>query len=121
MRDPIFRGRVLEGKIVLDNRPRFRQHLSAMEGKRIELILREKLPGRSNQQNRYYWGIVLALLGEHLGYTTEEMHDVLKKKFKIESTTKLSTEVFEKYLSDIKQFAAQELEVNIPDPDSVEW
>ena len=62
MRPPIFRGKVVKGKIELDNRDRFRVYLSTFEGKRIELVLRERNTGRSDEANRYYWGIVINML-----------------------------------------------------------
>ena len=36
---------------------------------------------RSNQQSRYYWGIVVQILSEHTGFTKDEVHELLKRKF----------------------------------------
>lgn len=40
------------------------------------MILKIKKPSRSESQLRYYW-IVVGLLADHCGYTSEEMHDAL--------------------------------------------
>lgn len=89
---------------------------------------------RSNPQNRYYWGVCIALLSEHTGYTTDEIHEVLKHKFLkrvlrmlnlkqknveevsiTESTSNLDTIQFEEYLSQVRIWASQ-LGCYLPEP-----
>ncbi|MEA2036722.1 MAG: hypothetical protein U9O94_04400, partial [Nanoarchaeota archaeon] len=81
------------------------------------------------KENAYYWGVVVKLIGEHLGYLPNEVHDALKWKFlrreglkldKSLSTTVLDTIDFEEYLSNIRQWAGQDLEMIIPLPNEVE-
>jgi len=91
---------------------------------------------RSEQQNRYYWGLVIPLvqngikdLGTEL--TKEETHNFLKSKFNYteiinketgeyiqvpRSTTILNKEAFSEYIAKIQQFSAEFLNVVIPDP-----
>lgn len=89
---------------------------------------------RSNEQNRYYWGVVIDLISEHTGFNREEMHEVLKHKFLrqtvwvplrngikeqsiiTKSTTKLTTLQFEEYLREIRQWAAEEMSISLPEP-----
>ena len=84
---------------------------------------------RSIQANRYYWGVVLKIIGDELGYFPEDTHKIfatmfLKEVFKVgdqsiesyKSTTKLSTVQFEEYLSNIRMFASSELGILIPLP-----
>lgn len=88
---------------------------------------------RSNPQNRYYHGVVVPILSEFLGYTNEEMHEVLKHKFLrlmaffptksggenvwiTKSTADLDTKCFEEYLSQIRIWASSEIGCYIPDP-----
>ena len=132
--NPIFTGKVERGKVWLDSPSRYLVHLSKYEGKRIELVLRLQKSQRSLNQNNYYFGVVVEILSGHTGYTAEEMHEILKYKFLktikvipdkegmpyIKSTTKLNTGEFEEYLAKIKQWAAQELDVFIPDPNDYE-
>lgn len=85
---------------------------------------------RSNNQNRYYWGVVIEILSEHTGFTPEEIHEVLKAKFLrytkmlptseevnlSRSTKGLDTKEFEEYMEKVRMFAIQELDVEIPLP-----
>lgn len=84
---------------------------------------------RSSNQNRYYWGIIIALLSDHTGYSTDEMHEACKHKFlkrvisvdweDIEittSTTDLTTAQFEDYCKQIREWAAVKLQMFIPLP-----
>lgn len=93
--------------------------------------------GRSGQQNRYYWGVVIELLSEHTGFDREEMHEVLKHKFLrktvwihkkdgveeqsviTKTTTSLTTKMFEEYLSQIRQWASADLGLFLPEPNEV--
>lgn len=45
---------------------------------------------RNAKQNRYYWGIVIRVMAEEIGYTADEMHEALKVRY-------LSTDFNEKY------------------------
>lgn len=87
---------------------------------------------RSNNQNRYYWGVVIKLLSEHTGFEPDEMHEVLKhiflsypktletKKPELvyisKSTSGLSTKDFEDFMSRVRTWASLELAVWIPEP-----
>lgn len=99
----------------------------------IEISVHNK---RSTPQNRYYWGLVIPLvqkgiydLGTEL--TREETHEFLKSKFNSmdltntetgetvqvpRSTTILTKLRFSEYVQSIQQFAAEFLNVVIPDP-----
>jgi hypothetical protein len=88
---------------------------------------------RSGNQNKYYWGVVIAILGDFLGYEHEEIHELLKAKFLkyvktlpngesvelTKSTKNLNTKEFEDYLERIRIFAALELDVTIPLPGEI--
>jgi hypothetical protein len=106
--------------------------LRTLKERKYAIEIKQYREGRSNPQNRYYWGVVLSLLSNHTGFTPEEMHETLKQKFlftfkplptgeeiKIPgSTADLDTAQFEEYLEHVKRFAIQELDVLIPDPNS---
>lgn len=89
--------------------------------------------GRSNNQNRYYWGVVLPTLSEHTGFTINEAHEVMKYRFLkgwktvktnkdymeveyIRSTTDLDTKSFEEYMTKVREFASIGLSCWIPEP-----
>ena len=72
---------------------------------------------RSLNQNKYYWGVIIKMLGDEFGYIAEEMHDALRMRFlqvhtnklpTIKSTTELSTKEMEEYLSKIRQWASEQ-------------
>lgn len=116
---------------------RFIEVLKEFEGKSIELVIKTKRKYRSNDQNRYYFGVVVPLIkkrieddfGERM--TKEEVHEFLKGKFNMEekasqvtgellhlpkSTTALSTTEFMEYVKIIRAWAIDFFEMDIPEP-----
>ena len=88
-----------------------------------------RISSRSLNQNSYMWGVVYKELAIHLGYTLDEIHELMKQRFLPRmlvlgkesynvplSTTELSTVEMEEYLSQIREWASTELNVNIPLP-----
>lgn len=124
---PVFRAQIKTGIIIFDRPKEAYGYLQTLEGKYVEVVVRKERSERSNNQNNYYWGVVLQLLSDHTGYTTDEMHEICKHQFLIvhgkfdyvKSTTKLNTVEFEEYLDKIKNWAAV-LGVNIPNPNECE-
>jgi hypothetical protein len=88
---------------------------------------------RSGNQNRYYWGVVLAYLSEETGFTKEEAHQLMQRMFLrydksvhdgpaetfVRSTTSLNTLEMEEYLENIRIFALSELATYIPLPNEI--
>ncbi|MBT7339318.1 MAG: hypothetical protein HN802_06510 [Candidatus Jacksonbacteria bacterium] len=70
---------------------------------------------RSSQQNAYYW-IIVDVLAEELGYTSQEMHLTIKNHFNIESTKELEKKEFGEFVERLIRWSAIELGVVIPDP-----
>ena len=71
---------------------------------------------RSTEQNSRYWKL-LTEFGAHLGYTQDEMHEIMRYKFLrnmieingesvplLSSTTKLNTAQFADYMDSIERF-----------------
>jgi len=127
-----FLGRVPKGKpttLILDERDKFTENLCNFEGKDVWITIDRIFNQRSQNQNRYYWGVVIKILGDHLGYTRDEMHDALRWQFlrvehdkgppTVQSTTDLSTVRFEDYLAEIRFWAWDEFQVMIPLPNEV--
>lgn len=111
-------------------------------GQRIEIIFRKKKKHRSSEQNRYYWGVVIPYILEafiELGNDLQEgnpehaglIHDFLKRRCLparqvcdaqgelIElapSTAGLSTTEMMEYIDRVCLFAAESLNVAIPQP-----
>lgn len=134
---PVFFGNVENGKfkLELDSDGRFREYLKSLNG-RVEMIVRKWRRTRSNQQNRYYWGVVIAIAAEHFGYSPYEMHQAFKVKFlyvpeetqegkiikpaTIGSTKEMNTMEFNRYFEDIRMWMSSEFGVYIPDPNEVD-
>lgn len=88
---------------------------------------------RSNRQNRYFHGVVLPLLSEHTGFTTDEIKSLLKGMFLTyykdlpnglsveltKGTAELDTKEFEEFMDKVRMFSAQELDVQVPLPNEV--
>lgn len=126
---PVFIGKVSGGKLTLNNPSGFDGYLLSLGEREVQLVVGRIRKPRSNQENRYYWGVVITLLSEATGYTEDEMHDALRMLFlrdneksipTLKSTAALSTLEFEEYLSKIRVWASQEIDCYIPEPNEVE-
>ena len=84
---------------------------------------------RSSRANRYYWGVVMAILARELGYTAEEVHDALKAKFRghedittglvIARSTRTNSPDFWEYIAQVRLWSHQFLGVYIPEPNEI--
>tara|TARA_R110002012_G_scaffold7562_4_gene35264 strand:+ start:1766 stop:2134 length:369 start_codon:yes stop_codon:yes gene_type:complete len=112
-----FRGLIHPEKKTLKiiNRERMNNFLETLTGE-VDITISE-ISSRTHYQNNYYWKIACKFFGEELGYTKEEMHEVLKDKFNIESTSKLDMDEFRDYLDRIIRWAAINFQITLPDPD----
>ena len=100
-----FTGIVKKGKLTLHDREGFKRVLNNIDADEwIDIKTAPK--ARSTQQNAYYRTIIRQI-GNHLGYPEDEMHDVIKQKFKIKSTKDLDKEEFSELLDRIIRFAAE--------------
>lgn len=126
---PIWRGSINEnGQLKLVNPDSFKRYLTSLRGE-VELLVRKWKERRTGNQNRYYWGVVIPILCESIGYSNEEMHEAMKWKFlrnrdreklpTVKSTSGLSTIEFNNYINEIVIWASQE-GIVIPEPDKVE-
>jgi hypothetical protein len=127
---------VKNGRLFILDRQRFDETVRAIDPRWPLTVRVERLKAtRSQQANRYYWGVVVHYLSEHTGYGPDEMHDVLKALFipkamaildgngevKGEvvlggSTRQLKTEEFMDYIERIRVWAMDHLGVVIPLP-----
>lgn len=137
---PVFRGRIEQRKICLEQRDGFAALIARLEGNEIDLILRKHRNVRSLSQNAYYWAVVIPVLAEHCGYEDEEMHKALQWRFlqkhadqtgefetqgtwvklpTVRSTADLDTAEFTDYIERVRTLAAQ-MGCVVPSPGQVE-
>lgn len=136
---PKWRGRIVKGKMEFNRKEDYLNYVQTLEGKDVSLVLQEWKNDRSDNQNRYYWGICIKIISEFTGYSDEEVHELLKSLFlkkKIDvktskgvterhtvvgSTAKLNTAEFEEYLAKIRQWGSEELNCYIPEPNEADY
>ena len=130
------RTNVING-ILKRNRNLILDALKSFEGQNILITIQKQKKTRSNPQNAFYYGVVVAIMQQCLkdaGYlmTNEQVHEMLKLKFlkesilvneqtgeyleRIKSTTELSTIEFMEYILEIQKFAVEYFNTVIPDP-----
>lgn len=127
---------VTNGKLIR-NRNLILEAINSYEGKELLITFEKPKKQRSNNQNAYYWGIVIVIIKSALKSTgnnlsENDVHDLLRLKFlketisikeetgevieRVKSTTELTTSQFMDYIAEIQQFAAEYFDVIIPDP-----
>jgi len=127
-----FYGKVEKGRLKHNDPATLAVYLRHFEGKEVETTIQEKKYIRSLNQNSYYWGVVIPIIGDELGYFGDEMHGVLGQKFlkyvddkgneRIKSTAKMKTNEFNDYLERVKIWASAEFNIYVPDPNmDIEW
>ncbi len=69
------------GRLRLPSSERFAAQLRQLRDGDYEMVLERKRATRSQQQNRFYFGVVLRALSDHTGYPPDEIHEICKAKF----------------------------------------
>jgi hypothetical protein len=100
------------------------------EGKTVELVMRRYYPQRSDEQNRYWWGVVVHLIAERTGFPKDDVHELLMAKFTSQeavvegaktrirkSSTELNTQEFTDLIEQTIAWAAEKLDLVIPTPE----
>lgn len=127
-----FYGKVVERKFHPEDKQDMSEYIASLDGKLVVVEIDTVRNKRSSQQNRYYW-LILGMIAEHTGHTSEELHEYFKLKFLPKqfeminkstgeseevtipkTTTKLSIQEFADYVTQIESFAAG-LGLSIPD------
>ena len=108
---------------------------SCLPGQRVKVTVERYVKRRSDQQNRYLWGVVYPTIiregGEALrGWTSEDLHELFlgrhfgwetleafgeKRKRPLKRSSTLSTVDFNEFIGSIQQFCAEQ-GVYIPEP-----
>jgi len=131
--NPKFFGKIQFGKIAMDNQDAYDNYLHSLDGL-VEVVVRKRSTKRTVKQNQYYWAVVIRLIADETGHTSDEIHEAMKRMFlkdliiikgeeyeTVKSSTELDTLGFSKdYIERIRFWAWETLSVVIPDPDTTE-
>ena len=107
------------GRLIFDDPVAFARVRGALRGRDVQVLVEPKRKPRSLAENNYYWGVGIPIISEWSGFTPEETHLALKEHFlsefdrqhglmRMKSTADLSTVDFEKYMSNIRMWAADQ-------------
>jgi hypothetical protein len=127
---PTFKGKIIGGKIVFENRQLFDLWTGHFEDNTpVWVIVRKESKIRSLQANAYLW-VCYTLISEYTGFTPEEIHAICKKKFIVKtlqygdkiyeavgSTALMDTMEFTSYVDKVKLWAGEEFGITVPEPD----
>ena len=109
--------------------------MSALPGKELRVEVCEYRKRRSDEQNRYLWGVCYAALRDATGQPVDDWHEYMlgewagweeatlfdrKRLRPLRRSSKLTTTEFADYVAFIQQRAAEN-GVYIPDPDEMRW
>lgn len=129
-------AQVKRGKLFIQHRRIFDRQIRTLDERwMLEVTVKRLRATRSQQANKYWWGVCLALASEHTGYAPEELHEIAKQMFipkKLAicdgngevvgdyvmggSTRTMNTAEFYAFAERFKQWCAEKLDLFIPDP-----
>ena len=73
-------GTVRDGALKLKDRRAFDDSVGKLPDGAYVLSLEDEKEYRSSRANRFYWSMVVKGMSDHLGYTPDEVHELLKYK-----------------------------------------
>lgn len=124
-------------------RESMQKYINSLPDGEYHITIHKKSRHRSDLQMGYLWGCVYTYIAEEIGYTVDEIHEMMKDKFlkmhekvinkkgDIEEITLVrslskaatadrngvSTVLMTEYIENIRRWAASFLYLNIPDPE----
>jgi hypothetical protein len=123
-----------DGKLHLTAPVAYRQHCEQYgDGEEVEITVRLKRQRRSSQANRYWWGVVMRVAAESLGYADpDDLHEAVCYKFRPlpndpltgapmrTRTSKMTKDEFRAFTDDVIQWLETDLGIRVPRPDEIE-
>ena len=131
---------IKDNKLYLDQDYESYEALKELEGKRVEVTIKEYKDTRSNRANRYYWGVVIpsvfkafAEIGIKL-VNPEQGHEAMRIKFLMEevqvgkesfrvpkSTSRMKTDEFANYIFVVVDYLREYYNFVVPEPKEKFW
>lgn len=128
-----FSAKIKGDSIDIKETDAFEAYVRSLDGRHVNIIIKEAEVSRSAQQNRLWW-VYMTMIGEELGYTKNEMHQICKLRFLKEtivddrtgaeidvigSTSKLSKKQFNKLIEELQRWAIEEFNIMLPDANEI--
>ena len=102
-------SKVVNGKLIR-NRAKVKNAVQSFEGKEIEIIVKRKTNHRSNQQNAYYFGVVIPI-------TIQAVQNEWGESWDIEKTHNLFKSLFQEvFHTQCRDFLKEWFNVEVPLP-----
>lgn len=127
-----------DGNLKLDNERRYVDLLKHLKPGRYTVLIEKETHSRSLKQNAYFHGVIVQAVSDHTGYEFDEAKELLKrfcnpKTLEVVnkesggvdeviiggSTASLSVEDFAAFCSRCQRWAAETLDIYIPDPNEL--
>ena len=119
--------KISNGKIIYKTNQKLVDYIQTISDNSIaDITITIKEDSRSNSQNKLWWRW-MQIIGDTIGYSKNEMHELLKVKFLtreyildgetkkyIKSTATLSKQEFNKLTNDVFFWANDTLSINLP-------
>lgn len=129
---PTFAAEVLEDLTLrFINPAKIKQHLLPLKGQLVMVTAEKLRKHRTDAQIRYYRGVVLKMIADRCGYQgtedVESLHQEMRRRFLPKrgslniplSTSNLTTQEMSEYIEAIRRWAAEYLQLYIPDANEV--
>lgn len=124
---------IVRGRLVPDNIPAFKAWIKSAypNGTKLWIAL-SKARGVSDPLRRYYFGAVLETIQNHTGHGKDSLHEFFKRHFLgtvvddhgieivpsvFSEKSELSHEERVQFVDDVRLFAADKIDIFVPDPD----
>ena len=97
------------------NPAKIKQHLLPLKGQLVMVTAEKLRKHRTDAQARYYRGVVLKTIADNCGYCGSELPKRGRLNIPV-STTDLNTQEMIDYIEAIRDWAATELGIYVPEP-----
>jgi hypothetical protein len=130
---PKFKGKVNNNRFVPENMDGFKKWMESLNEKKVELVVQKEKRSKTSKQLAYYWSVAVRIISQETGDDPDSTHAFLKSMFLksykvvknkrytvVGSVRKLTTVRMNEYVEKCRRWGAQELNLNIPEPNSVQ-
>ena len=138
---PLWEAHQIKGRMLFARPTELKLYVESLGDNKLVVKISKHRKSTTPAEFKYYFGVVLRILSDHIGFTTDEMDVCLRNRFLYEykripgedrttndtilkrviSKTAVSTVRFEKFLEEIRQWAITKLNVYIPLPNEVSY